>query len=105
MDRVLTYPEVPSPSTVEVKAVFNPKVEINWFDVMAVTVEASSVGSMKELIYDSSPKVVERSWKDETYPDVPSPSTVEAKLNGATPPGPNAVEKVEIASLRVKVET
>jgi len=47
--------------------------------------------------------------KLETYPAVAKPMTVEAKLKGATPPGPNAVEKVEIDSLIVeyidKVET
>ena len=35
--------------------------------------------------------------KVETYPAVPSPITVERIMVISTPPGPNAVEKLEIA--------
>jgi hypothetical protein len=55
-----TYPAVPNPVTVEVKLDCNPIPT-----TVERTVEASSVGSIKLLIYRSKPKVVDRSWDDE----------------------------------------
>jgi hypothetical protein len=49
-------------------------------EIKFVTVEASSTGSMKLLIYVRRPCVVEPSCELETYPAVPRPITVEAKL-------------------------
>ena len=47
---VLTYPAVPNPSTVDARLVFKRNEEIKSLDVMAVTVDANSVGSMKLLM-------------------------------------------------------
>ena len=54
-------------------------------DVMAipatedVIVEASSVGSMNELIYVCRPSVVDTKLSVDTYPEEPSPSTVDRR--------------------------
>jgi hypothetical protein len=58
---VLTYPADPNPSTVEVNLSFRPRPK-----TVETIVEASSVGSIKLLIYSSRPCVVETRDKEET---------------------------------------
>ena len=50
------------------------------------------------LVNSMRPWVVEANDTVETYPLAPSPATVDARLNGPTPPGPKEVEKEEIAA-------
>ena len=70
-----TYPAVPRPVTVEANCEAKNVVETKF-----ATVDANSAGSMKLLMYVRRPCVVDPSCDEETYPAVPKPATVEAKL-------------------------
>jgi hypothetical protein len=66
---------VPKPPTVEANCEAKKVVETKF-----ATVEASSTGSIKLLIYVRRPCVVDPSCDEETYPAVPRPTTVEPRL-------------------------
>jgi hypothetical protein len=77
------YPAVPNPATVEINFSVVTSPEMNPKDV-----DNDEIAAWIELFIDNV----------ETYPAVPNPATVEAIIVISTPPGPNTVEKLEMAA-------
>ena len=79
---LLRYPNVPRPITVDTNFSCVTSPEINPKDV-----DNEEIAAAIELFMDNV----------DTYPAVPNPATVEPITDISAPPGPNAVEKLEIA--------
>ncbi len=82
LKKLLRYPDVPNPATVETNFSCVTSPEINPKEV-----DNDDIAAAIELFIDNV----------ETYPLVASPVTVDVMIDISTPPGPKKVEKLEIA--------